>query len=133
MRKLKPITLLCGTDAVVTHDKLIDGHQRLREKLNRLEPSLSGMVFLWGVSGKHPTLAHHNIVFSSDYDTEFRQIFKYQRVPDAPTIYIAITGKTDAGHAPADGEKLVCVVKYAVPSPLGKCGKKRRFGCEPLF
>ena len=63
--------VLCGADAVVAYDELIDGHQNQRRKLNQLEPSLSGMVFLWGVGAKHQRLAHHNIIFSSDYDAEF--------------------------------------------------------------
>ena len=96
--------VLCGADAVVAYNELIDGHQNRRDKLNRLEPSLSGMVFLWGVGAKHAELAHHNIVFSNDYDAEFKQIFKHQQVPDEPTIYIAITSKADAGHARVDGE-----------------------------
>ncbi len=96
--------VLCGADAVIAYDELIEGHEHRREKLDRLEPSLSGMVFLWGIKGKYPALAHHNIIFSSDYNAEFRQIFKHQQVPDEPTIYIAITSKADAAHAPADGE-----------------------------
>ena len=96
--------VLCGADAVVAHNKLIDGHQIRQKRLNRLEPSLSGMVFLWGVRAKHPELAHHNIIFSSNYDMEFKQIFKHRKVPDEPTLYIAITSKADTAHAPVDGE-----------------------------
>ena len=103
-KKVKADYVLCGADAVVAYNELIDGHRKRREKLNRLEPSLSGMVFLWGVRAKHPKLAHHNIIFSSDYDAEFKQIFKHQQVPNEPTIYIALTSKVDARHAPADGE-----------------------------
>lgn len=103
-KKVEADYVLCGADAVVAYNELIDGHQKRRERLNRLEPSLSGMVFLWGVRAKHPKLAHHNIIFSSDYDAEFKQIFKHQQVPDEPTIYIAVTSKADAEHAPTDGE-----------------------------
>ena len=103
-KKVEADYVLCGADAVVAHDELMGGHQHRREQLKRLEPSLSGMVFLWGVRGKHPKLAHHNIIFSSDYEAEFKQIFKLQQVPDDPTIYIAITSKADAGHAPTDAE-----------------------------
>ena len=103
-KKVEADYVLCGADAVVAYNELIDGHQKRRERLNRLEPSVSGMLFLWGVRAKHPKLAHHNIIFSSDYDAEFTQIFKHQQVPDEPTIYIAITSKADAEHAPADGE-----------------------------
>ena len=102
--KIESDYVLCGADAVVAYHELIEGHQQQREKVNQLEPSLSGMVFLWGVRHKHPRLAHHNIIFSSDYNAEFRQIFRDQRVPDEPTIYIAITSKADPEHAPADAE-----------------------------
>ncbi|MXV74698.1 phytoene desaturase [Candidatus Poribacteria bacterium] len=119
--------VLCGADAVVAHYELIDGHQHQREKVNKLEPSLSGMVFLWGIKGKHPRLAHHNIIFSSDYNTEFRQIFKHQQVPDAPTIYIAITSKADAAHAPVDGENWFVLLNmpYLAPGQMWEKEKVR--------
>jgi len=95
--------VLCGQDVVVAHNELIDGFENRREKLNRLEPSCSGLVFLWGVRKQHPELAHHNIFFSRDYQKEFAQIFEEKRPPDDPTIYIAITSKSDPAHAPAGG------------------------------
>ena len=117
--------VLCGADAIIAHRELIQQHRR--ERLNQLEPSLSGMVFLWGVKGKHPTLAHHNIVFSSDYNTEFRQIFKHQQVPDEPTIYIAITSKTDTAHAPVDGENWFVLLNmpYLAPGQVWEQEKAR--------
>ncbi len=96
--------VLCGADVVVTHNELIDGMPVACKKLSRLEPSLSGMVFLWGVGKRHPELQQHNIIFSIDYRGEFAQIFEECRAPDDPTIYISITGKTDAEHGPAYGE-----------------------------
>lgn len=112
--------VLCGADAVVAYHELLDGFQHQREKLNQLEPSLSGMVFLWGVRAKHPALAHHNIIFSSDYSTEFKQIFRDRQVPDEPTLYIAITSKADAAHAPTDGENWFVLLNmpYLVPGQL---------------
>ena len=101
--------------------------QQQREKVNQLEPSLSAMVFLWGVKGKHPKLAHHNIIFSSDYNTEFRQIFRHQQVPDEPTIYIAITSKADAAHAPTDGENWFVLLNmpYLAPGQMWEQEKVR--------
>ncbi|MYA70947.1 NAD(P)-binding protein [Candidatus Poribacteria bacterium] len=103
------------------------GHQHRREKLDQLEPSLSGMVFLWGIKRKHPKLAHHNIIFSSDYKTEFKQIFKHQQVPDEPTIYIAITSKADTSHAPADGENWFVLLNmpYLAPGQVWQKEKVR--------
>ncbi|MDE0014291.1 MAG: phytoene desaturase family protein [Candidatus Poribacteria bacterium] len=125
--KIESDYVLCGADAIVAHDELIDGHQNRRERLNRLEPSLSGMVFLWGVRAKHPKLAHHNIIFSSDYDAEFKQIFKRQQVPDEPTIYIAITSKADASHAPVDGENWFVLLNmpYLAPGQIWEKEKDR--------
>ena len=109
--------VLCGTDAVVAYHELIDRHQHQREKLDQLEPSLSGMVFLWGIKRKHPKLAHHNIIFSSDYKTEFKQIFKHQQVPDEPTIYIAITNKVDTAHAPTGAENWFVLLNMPYLAP----------------
>ena len=119
--------VLCGADAVVAHDELIDKHRHHREKLDRLEPSLSGMVFLWGVKTKHPKLAHHNIIFSSAYDVEFEQIFRHRQVPDEPTIYIAITSKADAAHAPTDGENWFVLLNmpYLAPGQMWEQEKVR--------
>jgi len=103
-KKIAADFVLCGQDVVVAHNELIDGFEKHREKLNRLEPSCSGLVFLWGVKKQHPELAHHNIFFSADYQKEFEQIFDEKRTPDDPTIYIAITSKSDPAHAPAGGE-----------------------------
>ena len=119
--------VLCGSDAVIAHDELIDDQPNQRKKLNRLEPSLSGMVFLWGVRGSHPQLAHHNTVFSNDYDTEFRQIFEHRQVPAEPTIYIAITSKSETGHAPADGENWFVLLNmpYLAPGQMWEQEKVR--------
>jgi phytoene desaturase len=96
--------VLCGADAVVAHKDLVEGFPRRRKKMNRLEPSLSGMVFLWGVRKRNPQLATHNILFSRDYRREFENLFARLRPPDDPTVYIAISSRHDPSHAPADGE-----------------------------
>lgn len=78
--------------------------QKRLNDLRRLEPSCSGFVLLLGVDTRDwpdaPALAHHNIFFSRDYRREFSQIFKQGVPPDDPTIYLAITSKSDAQDAP---------------------------------
>lgn len=96
--------VLCNADVVEAHNHLLDGVERRAARLNKLEPSLSGMVFLWGMDRKFPELAHHNILFSSDYQREFSQIFDDLQAPDDPTVYISITSKTDPEHAPQNCE-----------------------------
>jgi phytoene desaturase len=96
--------VLCNADVVEAHNTLIDGFPGRKKRLNRLEPSLSGMVFFWGMKKQFPELTHHNIIFSGDYRREFEQIFTQKVAPDDPTVYISISSKTDTEHAPEGGE-----------------------------
>jgi phytoene desaturase len=79
-------------------------------QLKRLEPSCSGFVMMLGVKQQHAGLAHHNIFFSADYRKEFDDIFKHKIESTDPTIYLCITSKTDADHAPAGYENWFVLV-----------------------
>jgi len=109
--------VLCNADVVTAFNELIEGRDRRQKRLNRLEPSLSGMVFLWGVRGTFPGLQHHNIFFSADYRNEFEDIFARRKPPEDPTVYVAITCRTDPGDAPAGSENWFVLVNtpYLVP------------------
>lgn len=96
--------VLCNMDVVEAFNKLIDGHKNYTNKLNKLEPSLSGMVFLWGIKKQNGIMAHHNIFFSDNYKKEFDEIFKNHSAPSEPTIYVSITSKSDQTHAPENCE-----------------------------
>ncbi len=88
-----------------------------RSRLKHIEPSCSGFIILAGVKGDHPRLAHHNIFFSRDYRREFDDIFKQQLPPQEPTIYVAITSKTDAADAPDGHENWFILVNAPAISP----------------
>ncbi len=92
--------VLCNADVVEVYRHLIQGFPQRKEKLEQLEPSVSGMVFLWGVARQFPQLQLHNIFFSQDYRTEFRSIFDEKKVPDDPTVYVSISCKSDPSLAP---------------------------------
>jgi phytoene desaturase len=96
--------VLCNMDVVEAFNQMIPEQNKVKNKLNKLEPSLSGMVFLWGVNKSHKQLQHHNIIFSEDYRSEFTQIFEEKKAPSDPTIYISITSKSDVDHAPNNCE-----------------------------
>ena len=102
--------VICNADVVTCYNDLIDGYQHVRKRLNKLEPSLSGMVFFWGINDRHELLKHHNILFSANYKKEFTQIFDDLTAPDDPTIYIAITSKKDKDHAPDGWENWFVLV-----------------------
>ena len=96
--------ILCGADVVESFDKLIDNQTRTTDKLKAIEPSLSGIVFLWGIQGKNQRLEHHNIFFSKNYRQEFQDIFHNLQVPEDTTVYISISSKVDPSHAPSGCE-----------------------------
>ena len=77
---------------------------------DKFELSCSGFIMMLGVKGTHDKLKHHNVFFSADYEAEFRTIFKEQKLAQDPTIYVAITSKTDADHAPANCENWFILV-----------------------
>ncbi|MBN1997384.1 phytoene desaturase [candidate division KSB1 bacterium] len=109
-RHFKSNYVLSNMDVVQTWQRLIDGFDNYQKKLDRLEPSLSGLVFLWGIEGRFDRLKHHNIFFSSNYEKEFREIFAEGIFPSEPTVYIAITSKKDPNHAPENGENWFVLV-----------------------
>lgn len=110
---VKADAVLSNLDVTTTYTRLLEQTPAVAARAKRLqafEPSCSGYVLLLGVEGTHPQLAHHNIFFSRDYRREFHAIFKEQVAPPDPTIYVAITSRTDATHAPHGSENWFVLV-----------------------
>lgn len=80
------------------------------ERILRQERSSSGIIFYWGINKKHPDLHLHNIFFSEDYQKEFKGIFNHHSIPEDLTVYINITSKMDAHHAPEGMENWFVMV-----------------------
>jgi phytoene desaturase len=125
--------IIANVDVTTIYDQLLPGFPITRRRLDKLQampPSCSGLVMLWGVgpdslesegnvaAQQALSLAHHNIFFSADYSREFHQIFREGVPPDDPTIYVAITSKTDPQHAPVGHENWFVLVN--VPAMNGR-------------
>jgi len=105
--------VIANADVTTVYNHLLpDGSvsQKRVQQLSTYEPSCSGFVMLLGIEGQHGQLAHHNIFFSDDYPAEFEAIFRKRKPADNPTIYIAITSKTDEEHAPTGCENWFVLV-----------------------
>ena len=72
----------------------------LKKRLSKLEPSSSAMVFYWGVKKMSPELDIHNILFSSDYELEFKKLFEEKTIYNDPSVYIFISSKAVKSDAP---------------------------------
>lgn len=105
--------ILSNVDAAHTYQKLLPTGAvppSAVRAFTQAEPSVSGFILLLGVRGQHPQLAHHNIFFCQDYAREFEDIFQRGQPPTDPTVYVAITSKRDATHAPSGCENWFVLV-----------------------
>ena len=68
--------VVANTDALEVYHDLLP-HKRQARRLR--ERSLAGFVMLLGVHGRTPRLAHHTVLFPSDYDAEFDDVFGHPR------------------------------------------------------
>lgn len=113
-RHIRATAVVANVDVATTYRYLLPPTETVTRRLQSLraqEPSCSGFVLLLGVAdGPGPTLAHHNIFFSADYQREFREIFELGRPPADPTVYVAITAKTDPDHAPPGAQNWFVLV-----------------------
>jgi len=117
--RIDAAAVVANVDVATVYDRLLPsavGSAR-RASLRRLETSCSGFVLLLGVEGEHPQLAHHNIFFAQDYRAEFDDIFRRGVPPDTPTVYVAITSKSDPSHAPPGHENWFVLVNAPALGP----------------
>jgi phytoene desaturase len=111
--------VIANVDVATVYEKLLPPQAaapRRVEQLTRVDSSCSGFILMLGVEGMHPQLAHHNIFFSADYRREFEDLFARGLPPGDPTIYVAITSRTDPEHAPDGCENWFVLVNAP---PLG--------------
>lgn len=102
-RNVEADVVVSNVDVYFTYKYLLqDAHKANR--LLRQERSCSGMIFYWGMKESFPELHLHNIFFSKQYRTEFDHIFRRKQLYHDPTVYVNITSKLEAEHAPAGGE-----------------------------
>lgn len=73
--------------------------------------SLSAVTWAMAARAEGFALHRHTVFFSSSYQREFNDIFKQQRLPEAPTVYICAQDRDDRCDFPdrAD-ERLFCLV-----------------------
>lgn len=81
----------------------------------KAEPSPSALLMYLGVKGRLPQLAHHNLIFTNDWRSNFQDIFKRGTWPHPASMYLSAPSVTDPTVAPAGHENLFVLV----PLPAG--------------
>lgn len=114
--------VVSDADVLSTYRRLLGAPEAPEaRRYERLEPSSSGLVFLWGIKTAFPQLSSNNIFFSGDYRAEFEALFAEEARPAAAgaglpwpgpelTIYVNITSKTTPSDAPPGAENWFVLV-----------------------
>ena len=109
--------IVCNADVYNTYKFLLPKHKAPKKTLSQ-ERSTSALVFYWGIRGSFPQLHLHNILFSADYQAEFRHLFQPGEPYNDPTIYINISAKCEPSDAPTGCENWFVMIN--VPSNIGQ-------------
>lgn len=86
----------------------------------------SALLLYLGVRGELPQLQHHTLLFTADWEENFRAIFGKDRFIPAPaSMYVCKPSATDPGVAPAGHENVFVLVPIPPDPGLGGSGDKR--------
>ena len=90
---------------------------------NRRVPGPGGLLLHLGVRGELPSLAHHTLLFTSDWKENFNKIFgRETSVPDPASLYVCRPSATDSDAAPEGHENLFVLVPVPSDPTLGAGG-----------
>ena len=91
--------VVSNMDVTHTYRKLLPKEKHPNFLLNQPKSS-SGVIFYWGIKKQFPELDLHNILFSDNYQEEFKTMFEKKNIFHDPTVYINITSKHKSDDAP---------------------------------
>lgn len=98
-------------------------------------PGIGTVLVMLGISGELPELSHHNLLFSRDWDLDFRAVFDGGE-PDRPlsashSIYVSKPSASDPTAAPAGDENLFLLIPVPADPTIGH-GDAYRPEASPL-
>ncbi len=119
--------VVCNSDVYFTYKNLL-GDEKNSRKIKQEERSSSAVIFYWGINKSFKQLGLHNIFFAEDYKAEFNAIFNTHQVYHDPTVYVNITCKMEASHAPDGCENWFVLVntpdeRYITPEAIAAIRK----------
>lgn len=90
---------------------------------DRRTPSPGALLLLLGVRGELPQLAHHTLLFTQDWRSNFERIFgRDPGIPDPASLYVCKPSASDPSVAPAGHENLFVLVPVPADPGLGRGG-----------
>lgn len=130
------ITISCA-DLHHTETRLVAPEHRTYDEryFARRDPGLSTVLVMLGVEGEIPELAHHNLLFSKDWDEDFAAVFDgahTRPLGASRSIYVSKPSATDPGVAPAGHENLFVLVPVAADEAIGHGDMYREAATEQV-
>ena len=97
----------------------------LRERTTRWwrrhDPGPGGVLVYLGVEGRLPQLTHHTLLFTRDWDRNFRDI-REGRLPSPASAYVCTPSRSDPTVAPAGAENVFILVPVPADPDIGRGG-----------
>lgn len=101
--------LVCAIDHLTFYRHVLNDQTSFLNYAKQ-ERSTSGLVFYWGINTKISDLGLHNILFSDDYEGEFKDLFGKQKCSQNPTFYIHVSSTVCRDDAPENGQNLFVMI-----------------------
>ncbi|WP_205649398.1 phytoene desaturase family protein [Agromyces sp. LHK192] len=128
-RALPADLVVSAADVHHTETALLPPRLRSRSDAawERRNPGPGAVLVLLGVRGRLPELTHHNLLFTEDWDENFRKIFGARpAIPDPASLYACMPSATDASVAPPGCENLFLLVPVPADTSIGAGGEDGR-------
>lgn len=114
----KPASVVVSNmDVANTYKRLLPTAKHPKFILSQPKSS-SALIFYWGIDRVFAELDVHNILFTEDYQREFKTMFEDQSIDDDPTVYIFISSKAVPKDAPEGCENWFVMIN--VPNNQGQ-------------
>nr|WP_237762498.1 phytoene desaturase family protein [Arthrobacter sp. ERGS1:01] len=91
-------------------------------KWRRADPGISAVLVCLGIRGELPQLAHHNLLFTRDWQDNFDRITMGRELAGTTSLYVCRPSATDASVAPAGAENLFLLIPAPAIPGWGKGG-----------
>ncbi len=107
--------VVLNVDVPTAYNKLLPPTKQARR---RWRNSCSALVLCIGYERRLPTLLHHNVHFSGDFERNLQEIFVHQVIPEEPSFYTCLSARTEPSDAPEGCENLYVLIP--VPNRSGE-------------
>ncbi|MBW8172901.1 phytoene desaturase [Ornithinimicrobium sp. Arc0846-15] len=102
-----------------------------QRRWHKRDPGPSGVLVCLGVRGELPELAHHNLLFTADWQENFGRIRRGEDLAAETSIYVCKTSSTDPKTAPEGCENLFILVPAPALPNWGRGGVQTSKVDEP--